>query len=133
DEDHHRDEVRAGEPRQRGEDGHREKDQGLHAEPQPVALPKRPAGRKRRMAMRRPKLTSSFMEGERNTAPIDSATETRMPPTKAPGRLPIPPMMTMLNEVTDSPRPLVGWKGRIGETRAPAAPTHAAPTPKAAA
>ena len=79
------------------------------------------------------KLTSSFIEGVRNTAPSDSATETRRPPTKAPSRLPMPPMMTMLNEATESERPPAGWNGRIGDTSAPAAPTQAAPTPKAAA
>ncbi len=79
------------------------------------------------------KLTSSFMDGLRNTAPSDSATETSRPPRNAPGRLPMPPMITMLNEATESERPPAGWNGRIGETRAPAAPTHAAPMPKAAA
>src|SRR5204862_8358000 len=103
----------------------------LHATAPAAGLPKRPAGRKSRMAIRSPKLTSSFIEGERNTAPIASATETRMPPANAPGRLPMPPMMAMLNKVTEKPSPLVGWKGRMGETRAPAAPTQAAPTPKA--
>ena len=82
--------------------------------------------------MRSVKLTSSFMDGARNTAPSDSASDTRSPPTKAP-RLPIPPMMTMLNEATDRDRPPVGWKGTMGETSAPAAPTQAAPMPKATA
>ena len=45
----------------------------------------------------------------------------------------MPPMMTMLNEVTDSGEPPDGWKGRIGDTRAPAAPTQAAPIPNATA
>src|SRR5215510_13335624 len=107
DEDHDGDEVGADDPGQRGEHGQGQEHEQLH-EAHEAVRPKRPAGRKRRMAMRRPKLTSSFIEGERNTAPMDSATETRMPPTKAPGRLPMPPMITMLNEVTDSPSPLAG-------------------------
>ena len=45
----------------------------------------------------------------------------------------MPPMITMLNEATDSDRPVGGWNGRIGATSAPAAPTQAAPMPKAAA
>ena len=80
-----------------------------------------------------PKLASSFIDGDRNTAPSDSATETRRPPANAPGRLPMPPMMTMLNDVTDADRPTEGENGRIGETSAPAAPTHAAPIPNAVA
>jgi hypothetical protein len=95
-------------------------------------LPKARA-RKSRMTMRSVKLTSSFMDGARNTAPSDSARETRIPPTKAPRRLPMPPMMTMLNEATESDRPPAGWNGTMGETSAPAAPTPAAPTPKATA
>jgi len=83
--------------------------------------------------MSREKLTNSFIDGLRNTAPSDSATETRSPPTKAPTRLPIPPMMTMLNAATEAVRPPDGENGRIGDTSAPAAPTHAAPIPKATA
>ena len=45
----------------------------------------------------------------------------------------MPPMITMLNDVTEAGRPPEGAKGRIGETSAPAAPTQAAPIPKATA
>src|SRR5262249_27873282 len=101
------DEIGADDPGQQRECGDSEEKEQLH-EVQAAARPKRPAGRKSRMAMRRPKLTSSFIDGERKTAPMASATETRMPATHAPGSLPRPPMMTMLNEVTESPSPLAG-------------------------
>ena len=42
-------------------------------------------------------------------------------------------MITMLNEATESESPVAGSQGRIGATSAPAAPTHAAPTPNATA
>ena len=45
----------------------------------------------------------------------------------------MPPMITMLNEVTDKDSPVGGWNGRMGDTSAPAAPTQAAPMPKAVA
>src|SRR5207247_11055405 len=101
--------------------------------PHSVRLPKRPAGRARRISTSSEKLISSLSEGLRNTAPSDSATDTSRPPMNAPGRLPIPPMITMLKDVTESESPVGGWNGRIGATSAPAAPTHAAPTPKATA
>src|SRR2546427_81022 len=94
-------------------------------------LPKRPAGRESKMRIRSAKLPSPFSRGWRKTAPSDSATETSSPPTNAPRRLPIPPMITMLNEATESESPVAGAQGRIGATSAPAAPTHAAPTPNA--
>src|SRR5437667_552336 len=99
------DRVRTDEGRQSGEGG-----QGEREGPEPHATlpPKRPAGLKRRIKMSREKETSSFNDGERNTAPRDSATATRRPPRKAPGRLPIPPMMTMLNDVTLAPSPTEG-------------------------
>src|SRR5205823_2736195 len=99
------DRVRADEGRQSGEGG-----QGESERPEPHATlpPKRPAGLKRRIKMSREKETSSFNDGERKTAPRDSATATRRPPRKAPGRLPIPPMMTMLNDVTLAPSPTEG-------------------------
>src|SRR5262249_59933690 len=96
-------------------------------------LRKRRAGRTRRITTSSEKLVSSLSDGLRKTAPSDSATDTRRPPMNAPGRLPIPPMITMLNEATERESPVDGWNGRIGETRAPAAPTQAAPTPNAIA
>src|SRR4029077_16999891 len=114
---------------QQQEDGDGAHPEELHAKP----FPKSPAGRRSRIPMSREKLPSSFMDGFRKTAPSDSATETRSPPRNAPGRLPMPPMITMLNEATDSPSPPAGWKGTIGDTSAPAAPTQAAPMPKATA
>ncbi len=45
----------------------------------------------------------------------------------------MPPMMTMLNDATDADSPAEGENGRIGATSAPAAPTQAAPIPKAVA
>src|SRR5215470_16279788 len=83
DEDHHGDEIGADDPGQHRERGDGEEKEQLH-EAQAAARPKRPAGRKSRMAMRRPKLTNSFIDGERNTAPMDSATETRIPPAPPP-------------------------------------------------
>ena len=74
----------------------------------PTRRPKRPAGRKSRITIRSEKLNSSLSDGLRNTAPSDSASDTRSPPTKAPRRLPMPPMITMLNEATDSESPVGG-------------------------
>src|SRR5262249_40239103 len=90
-----------------------------------------PAGLNNKMTTSSEKLTSSFRDGDRNTAPSDSATATSSPPTNAPIRLPIPPMMTMLNDVTDAESPAAGWNGRNPQTSAPAAPTQAAPIPNA--
>ena len=45
----------------------------------------------------------------------------------------MPPMITMLNDVTEAGSPADGENGRIGATSAPAAPTQAAPMPKAVA
>ena len=45
----------------------------------------------------------------------------------------MPPMMTILKDVTESWSPVDGWKGSSGATSAPAAPTQAAPTAKASA
>jgi hypothetical protein len=81
----------------------------------------------------RMKVTISLREGTRSTAPSDSLTPTRRPPTTAPSKLPIPPITTMLNEVTVKKSPELGVKGKNGVMRLPATPTHAAPMPKARA
>src|SRR6185503_20783747 len=115
-----------GQDQQDGQAGQR---QPLHD----ARLPNSPAGRNSKITISSEKLNSSLSDGLRNTAPSDSATETSSPPTKAPSRLPIPPMITMLNEATESCRPVGGWNGSSGATSAPAAPTQAAPTPNAIA
>src|SRR2546422_1153598 len=129
DEDEHRDQVGAQHQRQGQQHDDCQRRQVL----QIARLPKMPAGLTRRITTRSAKLTSSFIDGLRNTAPSDSATETISPPTNAPSTLPIPPMMTMLKDVTESWRPVGGWKGSSGATSAPAAPTQAAPTANATA
>src|SRR5206468_1832441 len=129
DEDEHRAQVGAQHQRQGQQHDDGQRRQVL----QIARLPKMPAGLTRRITTRSAKLTSSFIDGLRNTAPSDSATETISPPTNAPSTLPIPPMMTMLKDVTESWRPVGGWKGSSGATSAPAAPTQAAPTANATA
>src|SRR5262249_11332029 len=104
DEGEHRDEIGAEHRRQRRQHDDAERRHGL----QTTRRPKMPAGRTSRIRTRSEKLRSSFIDGLRNTAPSDSATETSRPPTNAPSRLPMPPMMTMLKDVTESCSPVGG-------------------------
>src|SRR5438132_1559698 len=96
--------VRAQDRRQRDQRHQRARERPLHD----ARRPKRPAGRSSKITIRSEKLNSSLSDGLRNTAPSDSASETRSPPTNAPRRLPMPPMITMLNEATDRDSPVGG-------------------------
>src|SRR5207249_11284702 len=104
DQDEQREGVRAQHRRKRHQRHHAAGEGPLHAD----RRPKRPAGRNSKITIKSEKLNSSLSDGLRNTAPSDSASETRRPPTNAPRRLPMPPMITMLNEATDKERPVDG-------------------------
>jgi hypothetical protein len=96
----------------------------------PCYLPKSPLGLKRRMNTIKEKLTICLSELGRKMVATDSAIPTMSPPTMAPMRLPIPPKMTMMKEIMVKGGPEWGAKGIRGTSKAPAAPTQAAPIPK---
>ena len=68
-----------------------------------------------------------------NSEPSPSTEPSRSPPTTAPGRLPMPPMMMMMNALTTGSAPIAGLTANTGASSPPAPPASAHPIPKPSA
>ena len=64
------------------------------------------------------------------SAPTPSTPPRRRPPRTAPGKLPIPPTMMMMNALTTGSAPIAGLTAKRGARSPPAPPASAHPTPK---
>src|SRR6266446_2552999 len=79
--------------------------------------------------MRKPStLTAALLK---KSEPSPSTVPRRSPPTTAPGRLPMPPMMIMMNALTTGSAPMAGLTAKSGASKPPADPASAQPIAKA--